>query len=281
MMRMVKLRRRRRRVGSSHTKKYGTTLRSLTPGTLPQQNMRYVQQVLLHLLLLIPLQGVPWENARLEVDHCQEIIPVRNLLHEKYNLIVFRWYNIPYNSSKEKAKTPNSTKVASAEAASQATAADEEDSAPLDFDTFVPSYDPSLPVPSEAPAVPESSFSIPAPSTTMVSRDEAFSRALSAMYWGGYWTAVYHVSPLRACYWVLLTHRLACSAKISILLRRLSRSKIIKSTKMMMKLLRMMLKIWYLLSGNCQKVIGKVRIQSYGIIYCSSVCYPRLWHINE
>lgn len=102
------------------------------------------------------------------------------------------WYNIPYNSSKEKAKTPNSTKVASAEAASQATAADEEDSAPLDFDTFVPSYDPSLPVPSEAPAVPESSFSIPAPSTTMVSRDEAFSRALSAMYWGGYWTAVYH-----------------------------------------------------------------------------------------
>jgi hypothetical protein len=153
---------------------------------------------------------------------------------------VFRWYNILYNSSKEKAKTPDSTKVASVEAASQATAAEEEDSAPLDFDTFVPSYDPSLPVPSEALAAPESSFSIPAPSTTMVSRDEAFSRALSAMYWGGYWTAVYHVSPLRACYWVLLTHpsRLACSAKMSILLRRLSRSKIIKSTKMMMKLLR-------------------------------------------
>jgi hypothetical protein len=27
----------------------------------------------------------------------------------------------------------------------------------------------------------------------MVSQDEAFDRALSAMYWGGYWTAVYHV----------------------------------------------------------------------------------------
>ncbi|KAG2160220.1 uncharacterized protein EDB93DRAFT_1244973 [Suillus bovinus] len=102
------------------------------------------------------------------------------------------WYNIPYNSSKEKAKATNSIKVASAEAASQAAAVEEEDSAPLDFDTFVPSYDPSLPVPSEAPAAPESSFFIPAPSNTMVSRDEAFSRALSAMYWGGYWTAVYH-----------------------------------------------------------------------------------------
>lgn len=123
---------------------------------------------------------------------------MRNIIHEKYNLIVFRWYNIPYSSSKEKAKTPDSTKVTSAEAASQAAAAEEEDSAPLDFDTFVPSYDPSLPVPSEAPAAPESSFFIPAPSTTMVSRDEAFSRALSAMYWGGYWTAVYHVSSLRA-----------------------------------------------------------------------------------
>ncbi|KAG1889217.1 hypothetical protein F4604DRAFT_1915074 [Suillus subluteus] len=102
------------------------------------------------------------------------------------------WYNIPYNSSKEKAKAHNSTKVAFEEVASQPAAPEEEDSAPLDFDTFVPSYDPSLPVPSEAPTAPESSFFIPAPSTIMVSRDEAFSRALSAMYWGGYWTAVYH-----------------------------------------------------------------------------------------
>ncbi|KAG0703059.1 hypothetical protein DFH29DRAFT_464174 [Suillus ampliporus] len=99
------------------------------------------------------------------------------------------WYSIPYDSSKDKAKAPKSTKVASAEAASQAAADGEEDSAPLDFNTFVPSYDPSLPVSSEAPAAP---FFVPAPSTTMVSRDEAFSRALSAMYWGGYWTAVYH-----------------------------------------------------------------------------------------
>ncbi|KAJ2926872.1 hypothetical protein H1R20_g10201, partial [Candolleomyces eurysporus] len=34
----------------------------------------------------------------------------------------------------------------------------------------------------------------PSSSMSTVSQDEAFSRALNAMYWGGYWTAVYHVS---------------------------------------------------------------------------------------
>lgn len=124
---------------------------------------------------------------------------------------MFRWYNIPYSSSKEKAKKPDPTKVASSEAVRQLTAADEEDSAPLDFNTFVPSYDPSLPVSSEPPAASGSSFSVPAPSTTMVSRDEAFNRALSAMYWGGYWTAVYHVSPTQACRGPLLISLLAVS----------------------------------------------------------------------
>jgi hypothetical protein len=28
----------------------------------------------------------------------------------------------------------------------------------------------------------------------MVSQDEAFTRALGAMYWAGYYSAVYHVS---------------------------------------------------------------------------------------
>ncbi|OJA08890.1 hypothetical protein AZE42_07838 [Rhizopogon vesiculosus] len=103
------------------------------------------------------------------------------------------WYNIPYNSPKEKSKRPSSTQVASSEeVAGRAATVEGEDSAPLDFDTFVPSYDPSLPTSSAHPSAPESSFFVPAPSTIMVSRDEAFNRALSAMYWGGYWTAVYH-----------------------------------------------------------------------------------------
>ena len=28
----------------------------------------------------------------------------------------------------------------------------------------------------------------------MVSQDEAFTRAMGAMYWAGYYTAIYHVS---------------------------------------------------------------------------------------
>lgn len=159
---------------------------------------------------------------------------------------MFRWYNIPYTSSKEKAKGPSSTKVDSS--ASQA-AADEEDSAPLDFDTFVPSYDPSLPVPSEPPAAPESSFIIPAPSTTMVSRDEAFNRALSAMYWGGYWTAVYHVSPFTS-FSQTIAYRPTCSAKLSIPLNGPVVKKIRNTKKVVKKLLRMILKIWCLHSGN-------------------------------
>ena len=32
-----------------------------------------------------------------------------------------------------------------------------------------------------------------------VGQDEAFSRAMNAMYWTGYWTAVYHVSENYLC----------------------------------------------------------------------------------
>jgi len=114
---------------------------------------------------------------------------MRTPFHDSLNLIVFKWYNIPYDSSKgKKAMGPcSTTTVDGTKAASHAAADEEEDSAPLDFNTFVPSHDPSLPMPSEPlAAAPNPSFFVPAPSTTMVSRDEAFNCALSAMYWGGY-----------------------------------------------------------------------------------------------
>ncbi|KAF5361695.1 hypothetical protein D9758_007340 [Tetrapyrgos nigripes] len=77
---------------------------------------------------------------------------------------------------------------------------EEEDSQPIDFNTFVPSHNPELdlPVPEQTPAIPGPDFSafysnmLPELSEPMVSQDEAFTRALGAMYWGGYWTAVYH-----------------------------------------------------------------------------------------
>jgi len=69
---------------------------------------------------------------------------------------------------------------------------DPENSRPLDFATFVPSHDPSLAQHSQPPTF-EAYATPPAPGEH-VGRDEAFSRALGAMYWAGYWTAVYHVS---------------------------------------------------------------------------------------
>jgi hypothetical protein len=67
----------------------------------------------------------------------------------------------------------------------------EPDSQPLNFDTFVPTHDPSLHIPTV-----DSSNYIGTSSGSVVSQDEAFSRAMTAMYWGGYWTAMYHVRAL-------------------------------------------------------------------------------------
>lgn len=59
----------------------------------------------------------------------------------------------------------------------------EHDSMPLNFNTFVPSHDPALP---NLAATDIQDF-------VGISQDEAFRNALNAMYWTGYWTAVYHV----------------------------------------------------------------------------------------
>lgn len=59
----------------------------------------------------------------------------------------------------------------------------EHDSVPLNFDTFVPPHNPALP--NLAPTDTQN--------LTDISQDEAFKNALNAMYWTGYWTAVYHV----------------------------------------------------------------------------------------
>jgi hypothetical protein len=110
--------------------------------------------------------------------------------------ITHRWYNVPPDPSTLK----NSTEVVQEYGATQP---DSENSRPLDFETFVPDHDPSLAQPSQ-PA--HETHGIP-PATGYVSRDEAFNRMLGAMYWAGYWTAVYHVS--------LTSHQLACPIYIA------------------------------------------------------------------
>ncbi|CEL58305.1 hypothetical protein RSOLAG1IB_03051 [Rhizoctonia solani AG-1 IB] len=64
------------------------------------------------------------------------------------------------------------------------------DSAPIDYNTFVPSYDPTLGVAQTSIGHPQ----LPAATNdlTKLTKDEIFEKAVSASYWAGYWTAMYH-----------------------------------------------------------------------------------------
>ncbi|QRV91623.1 hypothetical protein RhiJN_19641 [Ceratobasidium sp. AG-Ba] len=77
----------------------------------------------------------------------------------------------------------------------------EADSAPIDFNTFVPSHDPTLGTDSATKAVAPTvgpyaptALSTAVPDLTALTRDEIFEKAVSASYWAGYWTAMYHAS---------------------------------------------------------------------------------------
>ncbi|KAG6919456.1 hypothetical protein DXG01_005715 [Tephrocybe rancida] len=98
------------------------------------------------------------------------------------------WYNIPkLAEGKEEHGTSNGLGHVSVPPVPDST---EENSRPLDFDTFEPSHDPSLYMPDLGPkGVPKFLSDVPGPT---VSQDESFTRALGAMYWSGYWTAMYH-----------------------------------------------------------------------------------------
>jgi hypothetical protein len=125
----------------------------------------------------------------LEERNREEVAVVRVLLFTLGNFwlitITHRWHNVPPDPSKLKKSTEAVQEVG-------VTQPDSENSRPLDFETFVPNHDPSLAQPSQ-PAY--ETYGIPPAPGEHVSRDEAFNRALGAMYWTGYWTAVYHVSP--------------------------------------------------------------------------------------
>lgn len=121
-------------------------------------------------------------------------------------MLIDRWYNVPPSPSKSKKKNQKSTSKPTANSSSSHQASGEADnSTPLNFDTFVPTHDPTLasaqnasgsapPHPPSFPGPDYAQYYLPNPPGPMVGQDEAFQRALSSMYWGGYWTAVYHVS---------------------------------------------------------------------------------------
>ncbi|CAA7266309.1 unnamed protein product [Cyclocybe aegerita] len=101
------------------------------------------------------------------------------------------WYNIPVDLSQKKVDATSSSNLPASYDDSTMAAANEEverDSKPIDFNTFEPTHDPSLPT---LPTLTEN-YSTENFENTIVSQDEAFSRAMNAMYWSGYWTAIYH-----------------------------------------------------------------------------------------
>ena len=82
--------------------------------------------------------------------------------------------------------------------------ADPDNSRPVNFDTFVPHHDPSLPNAEQGVdgnGTNDATYAKhgivpppPAGMTSQVTPNAAFQQAMGAWYWAGYWTGVYHVS---------------------------------------------------------------------------------------
>jgi len=97
------------------------------------------------------------------------------------------WYNVPLSpSSLQRPISVQAVREAEPVKNATVTADREKNSKPLNFDTFVPTHDPSLPSNEANGLLP------PTDSISEITQDEAFSKALNSMYWTGYWTAVYH-----------------------------------------------------------------------------------------
>ncbi|KAK0245244.1 hypothetical protein EDD85DRAFT_800347 [Armillaria nabsnona] len=104
------------------------------------------------------------------------------------------WYNVPFDDSNVEDNDTGHSLPQEEEEEEEDDDDDEEvgsgDSKPINFDTFVPSHDASLDTGDDPVTGP--SYSLPEPPTETVTQDEAFTRAVNAMYWAGYWTAMYH-----------------------------------------------------------------------------------------
>jgi len=101
------------------------------------------------------------------------------------------WYNTPPEFPKPKLGSitaPVSVPPASADHSVDNHEA-EDDSQPLDFDSYVPTYNPNLGYSQE---LPQRAPIVKVPNLTEIGQDEVLAHAMNAMYWAGYWTAVYH-----------------------------------------------------------------------------------------
>ncbi|KAK0506632.1 hypothetical protein EDD18DRAFT_1124278 [Armillaria luteobubalina] len=101
------------------------------------------------------------------------------------------WYNVPFDDPEFKENDTEDLSSQEEEDNDEADDIDDDgDSKPINFDTFVPSHDASLETGND-PAT-GAAYTLPDSPTEAVTQDEAFTRAVNAMYWAGYWTAMYH-----------------------------------------------------------------------------------------
>lgn len=97
-------------------------------------------------------------------------------------LIIPRWY-APPPKPQEEGEEEEEDQDEEEENTGEIEHATVPDSAPIDFNTFVPLHDPTLGV---AQTSATHDF-------TKLTKDQIFEKALSASYWAGYWTGMYHV----------------------------------------------------------------------------------------
>lgn len=154
----------------------------------------------------------PDKSWKIEPVHKSPLSVVSSKAHstKPQNRLHNRWYNIP-----PKQKDTDTSKVISTMMPSIPVAfashfesseemeveeadnedEDEENSRPVDFETFVPQHDPSLSL--HETAADKTTFAqvIPSPPQSLpsISVDQAFQNATGAWYWAGYWTGIYHV----------------------------------------------------------------------------------------
>ncbi|PBK89197.1 hypothetical protein ARMGADRAFT_1033289 [Armillaria gallica] len=104
------------------------------------------------------------------------------------------WYNVPFDDSNveenDTEDLPSQEEEDDDDEADDDDDDDDGDSKPIDFNSFIPSHDASLDTGGEPSA--GTSYNHPETNAETITQDEAFTRAVNAMYWTGYWTAMYH-----------------------------------------------------------------------------------------
>ncbi|KAH7330744.1 hypothetical protein B0J17DRAFT_722423 [Rhizoctonia solani] len=100
------------------------------------------------------------------------------------------WYAQPPKPQEEEDSEDDEEEGEEEENADETDHAIVPDSEPVDFNTYVPSHDPTLGVAQSATFGPQPPMTTN--DFTKLTRDEIFEKAVSASYWAGYWTAMYH-----------------------------------------------------------------------------------------